>query len=140
MDGGIPGIVPARMYPGCTRNAWHLYMFRYQPEAFAGLPRSTFVRALTVEGVPTSGGYAPLNREPFLKNTLAARDFQALFSKARIAAWEERNICPENDKLCTEAVWFTHSMLLGTRADMEQIAGAVRKIQAHAPRLLNLKT
>jgi hypothetical protein len=24
----IPGIQPARMYPGCTRNAYHLYMFR----------------------------------------------------------------------------------------------------------------
>ena len=25
----IPGITPARMYEGCTRNAYHLYMFRY---------------------------------------------------------------------------------------------------------------
>ncbi len=25
----IPGIRPARMYAGCTRNAYHLYMFRY---------------------------------------------------------------------------------------------------------------
>src|SRR5258708_15100137 len=25
----IPGIRPARMYPGATRNAYHLYMFRY---------------------------------------------------------------------------------------------------------------
>jgi len=26
----IPGIVPARMYDGCTRNAYHLFMYRYQ--------------------------------------------------------------------------------------------------------------
>ena len=35
----IPGILPAKMYEGCTRNAYHLYMFRYKSEAFAGLPR-----------------------------------------------------------------------------------------------------
>jgi perosamine synthetase len=32
----IPGIRPARMYDGCTRNAYHLYMFRYDKEQFAG--------------------------------------------------------------------------------------------------------
>src|SRR5207244_3540036 len=25
----IPGLTPARMYARCTRNAYHLYMFRY---------------------------------------------------------------------------------------------------------------
>lgn len=137
---GIPGILPARMHPGCTRNAWHLYMLRYQPKAFAGLPRSTFLKALAAEGVIASAGYAALNLEPFLKNTLVSRDFQALFSKARLARWEEQNSCPENDKLCVEAVWLTHNMLLGTRTDMEQIAEAARKIQAHAPQLLKFKT
>jgi dTDP-4-amino-4,6-dideoxygalactose transaminase len=29
----IPGIVPARMYEGCTRNAYHLYMLRYRRSA-----------------------------------------------------------------------------------------------------------
>jgi dTDP-4-amino-4,6-dideoxygalactose transaminase len=131
----IPGILPARMYEGCTRNAWHLFMLRYQPEAFAGLPRSTFLKALAAEGVVASGGYSPLNLEPFLKNTFAGRDFQSLFSKERLARWEERNSCPENDKLCLEAVWLTHNMLLGTRTDMEQIAVAFRKIQTHAAQL-----
>ena len=58
----IPGILPARMHEGCTRNAYHLYMFRYQAERFAGLPRGRFLRALSAEGIPCSGGYSPLNR------------------------------------------------------------------------------
>ena len=37
--GQIPGIVPAKMYEGCTRNAWHLYMLRYKAEEFGQLPR-----------------------------------------------------------------------------------------------------
>jgi dTDP-4-amino-4,6-dideoxygalactose transaminase len=43
---GIDGVRPARAYAGCTRNAYHLYMFRYQPQAFAGLPRARFLEAL----------------------------------------------------------------------------------------------
>lgn len=54
------------MDDGCTRNAYHPYMFRYDPNAFAGLPRAVFLEALAAEGVPASAGYSPLNREPFL--------------------------------------------------------------------------
>ena len=32
----VPGITPAKMYDGCTRNAYHLYMFRYDPDAVRG--------------------------------------------------------------------------------------------------------
>lgn len=131
----IPGIRPARTYPGCTRNAYHLYMFRYQKEHFAGLPRAKFLKALRAEGIPASDGYRPLNKEPFLKQTLSSRAFRQVCPPERLRQWEERNQCPENDRLCQEAVWFTQNMLLGTRRDMEQIAEAVRKIQAHAPEL-----
>lgn len=131
----IPGILPARMYEGCTRNAYHLYMFRYRTEQFAGLPRSVFLQALRAEGIPASGGYAPLNKEPFIKNTLQSRAYRAIYSKERIARWEQRNRCPENDRLCEEAVWLTQNMLIGAQSDMEQVAEAVRKIQAHAAEL-----
>jgi perosamine synthetase len=128
----IPGITPARMYEGCTRNAYHLYMFRYDAEAFAGLPRAVFLKALAAEGVPASGGYSPLNREPFLEEAFSGRGFQAIYGHTRLGAWREQNRCPENDRLCAEAVWLTQSMLLGPRRDMDQIAEAVRKIQASA--------
>jgi dTDP-4-amino-4,6-dideoxygalactose transaminase len=128
----IPGITPARMYEGCTRNAYHLYMFRYDPAAFSGLPRGGFLKALAAEGVPASGGYSPLNQEPFLEDAFASRGFAAVYSTSRLDAWRERNRCPENDKLCAEAVWLTQTMLLGPRQDMDDIAEAVRKVQSHA--------
>ncbi len=133
----IPGITPARTYEGCTRNAYHLYMLRYNPAHFSGLPRSGFLKALEAEGIPGSGGYTPLNKEPFLKNTLHSRSFQATYSPADIAAYEERNHCPANDQLCEEAVWFEQTQLLGSKEDMEQIAEAIRKIQKHASALLS---
>ena len=132
MLSGIPGIAPARSYENCTRNAFHLYMFRYDPEHFAGLPRARFLKALQAEGVPCSGGYSPLNREPLLKNTLMSKGYQRIYGEKRLRAWFEQNQCPVNDHLCEEAVWFTQTMLLGERADMEQIAGAITRIQRHA--------
>jgi dTDP-4-amino-4,6-dideoxygalactose transaminase len=132
----IPGMAPARMYDGCTRNAYHLYMFRYLKEHFAGASRSVFLKALKAEGIPASSGYSPLNKEPFLKRVLQSPGYRALFSRERLARWEEQNQCPVNDRLCEEAVWFTQNMLLGPRRDMEQIAEAIRKIQANAGKLV----
>ncbi len=128
----IPGIAPAKEYAGCTNNAYHLYMFRYDAAAFAGLPREKFLKALAAEGIPASGGYTPLNTQPFIKNVIKGRGFQKLFSAKRLKEWEEKNQCPQNDKLCKEAVWFTQNMLIGPRADMDQIAEAVRKIKTYA--------
>jgi perosamine synthetase len=120
------------MYEGCTRNAYHLYMFRYNSEAFAGLPRAAFLKALSAEGVPAATGYSPLNKSPFIRETLQSRGFQRLFSKERLALWEERNKCPANDRLCGEGVWMPQNVLLADRPEMEKIAEAVRKIQKHA--------
>ena len=52
--------------------------------------------------------------------------------------WLERIQCPENDKLTEQAVWFTQTMLLGTKTDMEQIAEAILKIQKYAPEINKL--
>ncbi|HEY2013481.1 MAG TPA: DegT/DnrJ/EryC1/StrS family aminotransferase, partial [Bryobacteraceae bacterium] len=87
------------------------------------------------EGIPASGGYTPLNTQPFLKSALASRGYQKLFPAKVLADWEERNRCPANDRLCAEAVWFTQTMLLAPRSSMERIAGAIRKIQAGAAAL-----
>jgi dTDP-4-amino-4,6-dideoxygalactose transaminase len=128
----IPGILPARMYDGCTRNAYHLYMFRYDKAHFDGLPRSKFLQALAAEGIPGSGGYSPLYREPFLKNTLQSRAYRTIYPPERLAQALDRIHCPANERLCEEAVWFTQTMLLGDRSDMDQIAEAIRRIQKHA--------
>jgi dTDP-4-amino-4,6-dideoxygalactose transaminase len=131
----IPGIAPARMYDGCTRNAWHLYMFRYDSSQFSGLARTLFLKALTAEGIPVSGGYSPLNTQPFLEETFATRGYKAIYPAEILRGWRDRNQCPQNDRLCTEAVWLTQTMLLGPRRDMDDIADAVLKVRAHAAQL-----
>jgi dTDP-4-amino-4,6-dideoxygalactose transaminase len=128
----IPGIYPARMYEGCTRNAYHLYMFRFVSDEFGGMSRVQFLRALRAEGVPASAGYSPLNKEQFLLDALNSRGYVRVYGQAAIRSWPERNQCPENDKLCEEGVWLGQNVLLASREDMELIAKAVAKIRAHA--------
>lgn len=127
-----PGVTPAKMYSGCTRNGYHLYMMRYNQEAMSGLTRERFVEAVRAEGIPIGAGYTPLNRHPFLENTLNSRPFRAIYSQQDIQRWRERNHCPANDQLCQEGLWFSHNTLLGSRADMEDIVAGIRKVQRHA--------
>ncbi|MFB3826645.1 MAG: DegT/DnrJ/EryC1/StrS family aminotransferase [Bryobacteraceae bacterium] len=127
-----PGVAPARMYPGCTRNGYHLYMMRYNAEAMSGLPRERFIAAVRAEGIPIAAGYTSLNRHPFLENTLNSRAYRAVYSQQDIAHWRERNQCPANDRLCKEGLWFAHTVLLGSRRDMEDIIAAIRKVQRNA--------
>jgi len=128
----IPGIVPAGMYEGCTRNPYHIFMYRYQKEHFAGMPRKRFLEALRAEGVDCNAGYGRLNKDAFIKNSLASRSWQRLFPAETLAKWEERTACPANDKLSEEAAWFTQPTLLGPRSDMDQMAEAIRRIKKHA--------
>jgi dTDP-4-amino-4,6-dideoxygalactose transaminase len=128
--GQIDGITPGKTYAGCTRNAYHLYMFRYDAERFGGLSRDGFLRALRAEGIPASGGYAPLNKAPSVVDTLASRAYTRIYGKDTLTELAERNTCPANDRLCQQAVWLAQTMLLGPRADMDDIASAVRRIQA----------
>ena len=128
----VPGLRPARVYEGCTRNAYHLYMFRYDRRHFADLGKDRVLAAVRAEGIPCSGGYTPLDREPFLDETLRSRGFRRIYSERELAEVKERSRCPENEKLCEEAVWLSQNMLLGTPGDMEQIAEGWRKVQKEA--------
>ena len=85
-----------------------MYLFRYQSDAFDGLPRNKFVRALRAEGIPCSTGYEPLNKAPFLIDALQSRHYVRIYGREAIDSWAERNRCPENDQL--ELKWrsFSH--------------------------------
>ena len=128
----VRGVVPAKMYGGCTRNAYHLYMMRYAPEAFAGMARERFLAAMRAEGIPVGPGYGTLNKDAFLENTLNSRAFRAIYTKEEIAAWRERNHCPANDRLAQTGMWLGQNVLLGAKTDIEDIVTAIRKIQRHA--------
>jgi dTDP-4-amino-4,6-dideoxygalactose transaminase len=132
----IPGIKPAKLYEQATRSAYHLYMFRYDASAFAGLERGKFLEALQAEGVPCSGGYGEMNKGDYVSGLAKDKHFLRIYGEAKLKEWLARNRdCPQNEKLCQQAVWFTQNMLLGPRTDMEKIAEAIRRIQKHGAEL-----
>src|SRR5690606_13395599 len=125
----IPGIEPAKLYPGTTQSAYHLYMFRYLSEHFNGLSRQQFVRALAAEGIPCSVGYGQMNKDQYVTGLATNPHYLKIYGEKTMKEWLERNQCPQNDQLTGEqAVWFLQYMLLGSRENMEQIAEAIKKI------------
>jgi len=137
----IEGIRPTVQLPSTTRSSRHLYMFRYDPQAFAGLPKQRFVAALQAEGVGAAfGGYpTPLYLNPmFVKRafnggawTLDVGEHGRKLDYTRFTA-----LCPVAERACaSEAVWIPQTYLLAGEQDMRDIAAAIHKIQRHAASL-----
>lgn len=134
----IEGIRPTKLLESTTCHSYHLYMFRYDPNAFAGLPKAKFVRALQAEGIEgASAGYmTPLYANPVFteKNFLGGSFPVDAFEHGRAlnyADFIER--CPVSERACAfEAVWLPQTMLLAGPEDMDDVARAIRKIQENA--------
>jgi len=136
----IPGIAPAKLYPGTTNSAYHLYMFRYDSNHFAGMSRARFMEALSAEGAPCSGGYGQMEKTPRVTSLVKNRHYLKIYGEKAMNNWLERIQCPVNEKISSEvAVWFTQTVLLGSRSNMEQIAEAIRKIQKYAKEINGAK-
>jgi dTDP-4-amino-4,6-dideoxygalactose transaminase len=122
----IGGLLPQPADPRVTRHGFHFIIGRYQPEAFGGWSRQQFIEALNAEGIPASRGYIPLYQTGSVTNT--ERALRAALGLGEAAAPD----CPVTERACNhEAVWFaSQSVLLGTRADMDDILEAVAKIKA----------
>ncbi len=122
----VPGLTPCPVGRGCTRNAYHLYMFRYEAAKFGGRSRTEFLKHMGKSGVSASGGYTPLQDEPFLKNTFETRGYQFAYGKGLFERWRKKNDCPVNRAACGEAVWFTQTQLLGGPQYVDRMARALR--------------
>jgi dTDP-4-amino-4,6-dideoxygalactose transaminase len=129
----IPGIASAKLYPGTTNSAYHLYMFRYDANHFSGMSKARFMEALRAEGVVCSGGYGQMEKDPRITALTKSRHYLKIYGEKTLNEWLERIQCPLNEKVSKEtAVWFTQTVLLGSKTDMEQIAEAIRKVQKYA--------
>jgi len=138
----IEGIRPLNQLTSTTRNSYHIFIFRYEPAAFAGLSKPSFVQALVAEGICAAfAGYTdPLYANPMF----LAKNFLA--GAWPVDAWEHgrkldyasfSKACPVCERACTsEAVWLPQTMLLADQQAMQDIALAIRKVQLHARELL----
>jgi dTDP-4-amino-4,6-dideoxygalactose transaminase len=106
-----------------TARTYHIYCLRMDPDAF-GCSRDQLVKALNAEGLPISPGYPhPLYKQPIFREPLGGHDY------AKVN-------CPVCEDLCyRSALWFRHSVLLGTEDDIAQIAAMFAKVKEHVARL-----
>ncbi|MEW6161154.1 MAG: DegT/DnrJ/EryC1/StrS family aminotransferase, partial [Verrucomicrobiota bacterium] len=130
----LPGLHPQKRSADCTRHSYHLFMLRLESATF-GAPRRAVLRALQAEGIPCSGGYGfSLHEQPMFQKKafgpyLPNASRKLNFSKVR---------CPNSDLICREqGIWLEQSLLLGSRADMEDIADAFEKVYEHREALRN---
>jgi len=120
--GSIPGIHPQIRDARMTRHSYYMYVFTYDPAAFAGMDRATFVAALAAEGVPAFRMY------PRVQDTTH-------FAPALVRnGGEPRNLPPSpvSLDLADRGVWLHHRALLGGEEETEQIVSAIEKIRREA--------
>jgi len=121
----VPGLAPVTGDPRVTRCAHHLVRLWYDPDAFGGRTPGEFMRAMEAEGVPVREGYpVPLSRQPVVLDRIA-------YIRDRLGiAQEPPDVCPVCEEVCQRGIWLAQSLLLGDRADMDDIAHAAARIQA----------
>jgi dTDP-4-amino-4,6-dideoxygalactose transaminase len=130
----IEGIRPLRRDPRVTTHAYHLYIFRYDPQGFKRLPREKFLKALNAEGIPCSAGYVPLYKEEAFYAEPGGCPLGCAFYGREMDY--SKVSCPVTEHVCAnEAVWLFQSQLLGPKEDMDDIAQAVRKVQENVGEL-----
>jgi len=113
----IPGVVPLRVPDGVTAHSWYTYHWRWLGARDGGLPKMEFARALRAEGIPCLHGYVPINRNRALRDEII-----------RLGG-PEPAACPAAERADAEEILaFSIPILLGTRADLDDVARAVEKV------------
>lgn len=125
----IPCIEVMKEDSRITRNAYHLFLFKYKKEKCKGLTKEVFMDALKAEGIPCSPGYVSLYKQPLFYGEDIKRVTGTEFSY--------KDLYLENaEKAADEGMWLTQNMLLGDKKDMDTIADAIIKIYENVDELL----
>ncbi len=116
----VPGISPPHIAPYATMHGYHHFMMLYEEGEFGGRTRDAFVAAVCAEGIPVGSSYrTPLSDSAALRH-LAAKHPTLV----------RRLPCPNAERVVAESVRLTHSHLLGSRDDMDDIVAAVAKVRS----------
>jgi dTDP-4-amino-4,6-dideoxygalactose transaminase len=108
----FPGLVPFAGLLGDSSPGYYKLGFQYDEAAF-GLPRARFVAALRAEGMAFDEG------------------FRALHAGRSPSRFRRGGELSEADRAHRGAVVLHHPVLLGSEADVSEVAAAVRKIYAN---------
>jgi perosamine synthetase len=84
------------------------------------------LEALRAEGIPCSAGYGfSLPQQPMFRS----KTFGPYLSSVSDELDYRKTHCPNSDLICREqGIWLEQNLFLGSRADMNHIAGAFEKV------------
>ncbi|UCD53374.1 MAG: DegT/DnrJ/EryC1/StrS family aminotransferase, partial [Phycisphaerales bacterium] len=133
----IPGLTPQKLYEGTESGSFYLYAMSYHKEQFNDVDRAAFLKALSAEGVSLSPYIKQgLHREPWIDHILDSKVYKEMYSAKRLREYREQCACLNCDQVCEEmAMIWASGPLLGTRADMADIADAIEKVYANRDKL-----
>jgi perosamine synthetase len=110
-----PPVVDERV----TDHSYYLFMLRFKGDHSPGLSKVKFVKALAAEGIPCVEGYPyPLYRNPMFDSHMY-----------------RRGDCPEAERMCDEAFWVSHEIMLAERNDLSDFVNALLKVSEAAEEL-----
>jgi len=135
-----PGISPVKLHKGATEASYYIYSMVYNPEGLDGMSRARFLEALNAEGVPAGTGYPndPIYAQPMMREVFQSDIYKKFYSEDELdfEKYKERNHCPALIKTFNSAIWIWNGgLLLGSRADMDNIINAVDKIHNNAAKI-----
>jgi len=130
----IPGLTPQKLDSRCTRNGHYAYIFHINSKEFAGASTEKLIRAMNAEGIPDQASYPPIHALDVFQNGEYRKRLcgaQATEPHAFLKA-----SYPNTHRAAFETIWIPQPALLGDEEDMQEIAGAWRKIQKFAKELV----
>ena len=133
----MPGVKPMRRDKRETKEAYFNFAFRYIKDEFKGLPIEKFRKALESEiGIGVDSSYEPLNNCSLYVPLLKPARY-----KLNDQYWNDINpsrfVLPVCERIFSEeSVCIHHKILMGNKADMDEITLAIEKIYNNVDELL----
>jgi len=136
----IPGISLIKRDKRVTRRSYHMYIFRFLKEKWNGVTREKFLKALNAEGIPAWAGYPiPLYKNPLFLRKGKGPQFCPVSCPYYGKEIDYTQVfCPNTEKMCEEAVWIPHPVLLAEKEDMRDIINAIEKIYKNKEELVEI--
>jgi perosamine synthetase len=138
---GFKGLVPQKQYAGTESGGYYHYAMSYHKQQFHNASRSQFLKAIGAEGVRLSPYIARgLHGEPWVDHILGLKEYQQMYSPARLQQYRQELNCPNCDAVVNEEMVILSGVnsLLGTRQDMDDVINAILKVYDNRDKLRSI--
>jgi len=129
----VGGVEPLKEDPRITKRGYYMFVIRYDAEEFSGLPRDSFLEALTAEGVPAGKMYGmPLYRQPAFRK----ENLRGIIPERNMVQDYEKLYLPASERYFDQEIILMHQVLLADRESLDLIVNSIEKIKKNVDELL----